>query len=84
MPLLHFAARPELVLRAIGLALVFATSIGARFFHAGPTFGEHFAFKLSIVMGVLAAYVTLAAARGARRGVVLVRAGAADAGEEGA
>jgi len=84
VPLLFFAerlARPE---RALGLALIFATSVAARFFHPGPNFGEHFAFKLSIVMGVLAAYVTLCAARGARRGVVLVRAGAADAGQDGA
>jgi hypothetical protein len=68
VPLLHFAARPERPSRALGLALVFATSIAARFFHAGPTFGGYFAFKLSIVMGVLALYVLACAALEARAG----------------
>ena len=84
VPLLFFAERLARPRRALGLALIFATSLAARAFHAGPTFGEHFAFKLSIVMGVLAAYVAFFAASSARRGAVLVRAGAPDATAEGA
>jgi hypothetical protein len=84
VPLLFFAERLARPRHALGLALVFATSIAARFFHGGPTFGGHFAFKLSIVMGVLAAYVAFLAASSARRGAVLVRAGPAEAGARGA
>jgi hypothetical protein len=80
VPLLWFAERLARPARALGLALVFATSLLARAFHAGPTFGGYFAFKLSFVMGVLAAYVTLAAVREARRAMVVVRAGAGETG----
>ena len=66
VPLLYFAERAARPARALGLALVFATSLAARAFHAGPTFGGHFAFKLSIVMGVLALYMLACAAREAR------------------
>jgi hypothetical protein len=53
VPLLYCAEK-ERPARALGLACVFATSLFARAFHGGATFGEHFAFKLSIVMGALA------------------------------
>jgi hypothetical protein len=66
VPLLHFAERPESRTRALGLALVFATSLLARAFHGGATFAGHFAFKLSIVMGALALYQALSAALEAR------------------
>lgn len=54
VPLLHFAGRAERGPRAAGLALVFATSLGARASHGGLRFEGHFAFKLSCVMGALA------------------------------
>ncbi len=61
VPLLYCAEHLERPTRAFGLALVFATGLLARIFHAGPTFGEHFAFKLSLVMGVLALYLVFCA-----------------------
>jgi len=48
---------------ALGLALVFATSLFARAFQGGAAFQGYFAFKLSVVMGVLALYLVLCAAR---------------------
>jgi hypothetical protein len=80
VPLLYCVEYPERPTRAIGLALVFATGLSARLFHAGPTFGEHFAFKLSIVMGVLALYLvfcTVLDARGEDAAVAEAPGGAA-------
>lgn len=54
VPALWGAARLARPARAVALALVFATSLCARAFHGGPTFQGHFAFKLSLVMGLLA------------------------------
>jgi hypothetical protein len=67
VPLLWGANAPERAPRAVALALVFATSLGARAFHAGPTFGGHFAFKLSWVMGLCAAGLLACAALDRRR-----------------
>ncbi len=57
VPLIHFAARAERWGGALGLALVFASGLCARAFQGGPTFGGYFAFKLSLVMGVLVVYL---------------------------
>lgn len=72
VPLLFFAERLARPRRALGLALVFATGLAARLLHAGPTFGDHFAFKLSIVMGVLALYVAFLAVSSGRSGAVVM------------
>jgi energy-converting hydrogenase Eha subunit A len=56
VPLLDLAEQATRPAGALGLALVFGTSLCARAFHTGPTFGDHFAFKLSLVMGGLALY----------------------------
>ncbi len=67
VPLLFFVERARRPSGALGLALVFATSLFARAFQASPTFGGYFAFKLSLVMGALALYLVLEAALEARR-----------------
>jgi hypothetical protein len=68
VPLCHFAERAERWSGAVGLALVFLTSPLAKSFQGGATFQGYFAFKLSLVMGVLALYVVLVGVfeRGAR------------------
>lgn len=67
VPLVALAARAGSWIHAVGLALVFATSLGARAVHGGPMFLEHFAFKLSAIMGVLALYQLASAAWESRR-----------------
>lgn len=54
VPLLYFAEHAERWPRAIGLALLYGTSVFARAVHGGRTFEGYFAFKLSAAMGVLA------------------------------
>ena len=63
VPLLAFVERGERWSGALGLALVFASSLFARAFQGGAAFQGYFAFKLSVVMGVLALYLVLCAAR---------------------
>jgi hypothetical protein len=75
VPLVACAARAAEPAGAIGLALVFATSLGARAVHGGPTFEGHFAFKLSALVGVLALWLFAEAWLADRR--VAQRAGAA-------
>ena len=53
---------PNVTAWAIGLALVFGTSLLARAVHGGPTFEGHFAFKLSLGMGALALFLLVSAA----------------------
>lgn len=62
VPLLAFVERSERLAGALGLALVVASGLFARAFQGGPTFQGYFAFKLSIVMGVLVLYLVVAAA----------------------
>ena len=48
-----------------------ASGLFARAFQGGPTFQGYFAFKLSIVMGVLALYLVVAARAPPARRVLL-------------
>ncbi|MSR63286.1 MAG: hypothetical protein EXS08_12660 [Planctomycetes bacterium] len=61
VPLLYCAADLARPTRALGLALIFATSLAARALHGGATFGNYFAFKFSCVIGVLALYLVCSA-----------------------
>jgi hypothetical protein len=61
VPLVWFADRLDLRGRALGLALLFATSVLARAVHGGLAFEGHFDFKLSAAFGALAAYMVASA-----------------------
>jgi len=76
VPLCYFAARSSTWGGALGLALVFATSVFARLVHGGRTFEGHFAFKLTLAFGVLVLVQIVLQAREARRGSAVVSSGA--------